>query len=157
MTKICEAKNCKEAATHKAPKSRTLKSYWNFCKKHAAEYNQNWNFYEGMTAAEIEKDWQQRTFGCELEEGAKRNYKDIINDILSGKTVDYRPNPNFPKDICKAFETLGIAPARDEKLIKKAYLILAKKHHPDSAESKDTEKFKQISEAFANIQKFLKA
>ncbi|MDR0319469.1 MAG: DnaJ domain-containing protein [Rickettsiales bacterium] len=157
--KKCEHPNCNAAADCRAPKSRTLKSYWNFCKKHAAEYNQNWDFYKGMTKAEIEKDWEKRTFGSEIEgSGARRNYKDIINDILSGKTdaAELYNKDNFPRDITKAFGILGVRPTRDIKTIKTAYLELAKKHHPDSGAGSGPEKFKQISSAFREIEKYLK-
>jgi DnaJ-domain-containing protein 1 len=156
----CEYPDCKMDAACKAPKSRTLKSYWNFCKKHAADYNQNWDFYKGMTQKEIERDWEKRTFGSEIDSNAeRRNYRDIINDILSGKTSpnELYNRDNFPRDIMKAFETLGMKPARDMKKIRAAYLTLAKKHHPDSAKSKDAEKFKQISRAFQEISRFLKS
>ena len=42
---VCEWHGCKEKATNKAPKARsTEKSYWNYCLKHAREYNQSYNF-----------------------------------------------------------------------------------------------------------------
>ena len=45
----CEWHGCKEKATNKAPKGRgNDKDYWNFCLKHAREYNQSYNFFAGM-------------------------------------------------------------------------------------------------------------
>jgi molecular chaperone DnaJ len=51
------------------------------------------------------------------------------------------------------YEVLGITKESDEKEIKKAYRKLAMKYHPDKAEESEkeefTEKFKEISEAYA--------
>src|SRR3989338_1757480 len=46
--------DCRLPGSAKAPKSRDMpdQHYW-FCQRHAAEYNKNWNFYAGMTEAQI--------------------------------------------------------------------------------------------------------
>lgn len=152
--KKCEYPGCTNEATCRAPKDRKLKSYWNFCKLHAAEYNQNWDFYSGMTAEEIERDWEKRTFGSEIDKTPRKNYKDLINDILSGKAA-LRSEPEYPADVLRAFRALGVSATKDMKVIKRAYLGLAKKHHPDAGGS-EAEKFKQATQAMRVITKFLK-
>ena len=51
------------------------------------------------------------------------------------------------------YEVLGVDKTADEKEIKKAYRKLARKYHPDVVEEdkkeEATEKFKEISEAYA--------
>ncbi|MDR1721421.1 MAG: molecular chaperone DnaJ [Methanobrevibacter sp.] len=48
------------------------------------------------------------------------------------------------------YEVLGVDKGADQKEIKKAYRKLAMKYHPDVSEDEDaTEKFKEISEAYA--------
>lgn len=48
------------------------------------------------------------------------------------------------------YDVLGVDKSADEKEIKKAYRKLAMKYHPDVSDSEDaTEKFKEISEAYA--------
>ena len=50
------------------------------------------------------------------------------------------------------YEVLGVDKGADEKEIKKAYRKLARKYHPDVSDSEDaTEKFKEISEAYAVV------
>ena len=50
----CEWHGCKEKATNKAPKGRgSDKEYWNYCLKHAREYNQSYNFFSGMSDAAV--------------------------------------------------------------------------------------------------------
>src|SRR5471032_254339 len=51
---VCEWHGCKETATNKAPKARGGdKEYWNYCLKHAREYNQSYNFFAGMNDAAV--------------------------------------------------------------------------------------------------------
>lgn len=50
----CDHPGCLAAAVARAPKSRQLmdQHYW-FCQPHAAEYNKSWDFFAGMSEAEI--------------------------------------------------------------------------------------------------------
>ena len=50
----CDYEGCPEKADHPAPKSPLSDLKWWFCKFHAAEYNKNWNFFEGMTSEEAQ-------------------------------------------------------------------------------------------------------
>ncbi len=52
--KPCQWPDCTRAATARAPKSRErINDFYDFCQPHAAEYNKGWNFYAGMSEAEI--------------------------------------------------------------------------------------------------------
>ena len=50
----CDHPDCRKAGETKAPKSRDLMNehYW-FCQPHAAEYNRSWDFFSGMSEAQI--------------------------------------------------------------------------------------------------------
>lgn len=52
----CEHPGCLRKASCQAPKSRERPNdrYW-FCQEHAAEYNRSWNFFAGMSEAELER------------------------------------------------------------------------------------------------------
>lgn len=45
----CDFEGCPEKADHPAPKSTLSDERWWFCVNHAAEYNRNWNFFEGLS------------------------------------------------------------------------------------------------------------
>jgi hypothetical protein len=64
--KRCDHPDCRLAGSAKAPKSRDMPNdhYW-FCQRHAAEYNKNWNFYAGMSEAQIraEQETERMTGG----------------------------------------------------------------------------------------------
>lgn len=50
----CDWPGCSVAGATKAPKSREMlnEHYW-FCVKHAGEYNKSWNFFAGLSEAEV--------------------------------------------------------------------------------------------------------
>ncbi|MDZ4109429.1 MAG: molecular chaperone DnaJ, partial [Brevundimonas sp.] len=52
--KPCQWPDCRQAATARAPKSRErLNDFYDFCQRHAGEYNKGWNFYAGLTEGEV--------------------------------------------------------------------------------------------------------
>ena len=60
---------CHEAGEYRAPKSRTtLNDYHWFCLEHVRAYNAGWDFYKGMSPAEVEAQlradtsWQRPTW-----------------------------------------------------------------------------------------------
>lgn len=64
--KRCDHPDCRLPGSARAPKSRDIPNqhYW-FCQQHAAEYNRNWNFYAGMSEAQIraEQEIERQTGG----------------------------------------------------------------------------------------------
>src|SRR6201988_387941 len=78
---MCEWPDCKNKGPHRAPKGRANdKEYWHFCLNHVREYNQSYNFFQGMNAdavARYQKDaltghrptW---TMGANSSAGGKR-------------------------------------------------------------------------------------
>ena len=43
---------CDQPGDRPAPKSPNSPERWYFCEAHAAEYNRNWNYFEGLSAEE---------------------------------------------------------------------------------------------------------
>ena len=55
----CSWIGCKEDAYYKAPLSqKKLREYQFFCLKHIRLYNQNWNYYQGVSVSDAEKIWK---------------------------------------------------------------------------------------------------
>ncbi len=51
----CDHIGCKSAGLHRAPKSREhANQFWHFCAAHAAEYNKRWDYFKGMSDAELD-------------------------------------------------------------------------------------------------------
>lgn len=56
--RACDHQGCRLAAAAKAPKGRGLEGeFYHFCAPHAAEYNKGWDFFSGMSEAEVQQ-WQ---------------------------------------------------------------------------------------------------
>ena len=50
----CDHIGCGRAGSHRAPKGRSHEGqFWHFCFEHAAAYNRRWNYFEGMSDAEL--------------------------------------------------------------------------------------------------------
>ncbi|MFV4649299.1 hypothetical protein ACNJUT_22150, partial [Mycobacterium tuberculosis] len=62
--KPCEWPDCRKAATARAPKSRErLDDHYWFCQGHAGEYNKGWDFFAGMTEADVAAAQAARAVG----------------------------------------------------------------------------------------------
>ncbi len=66
--RVCDHEGCREKGTFRAPKAPdVLDDYFWFCQTHVREYNQKWNFFEGVTEAEInaqqsrDRVWERAT------------------------------------------------------------------------------------------------
>jgi len=158
MIKLCEHPGCKKPGTCRAPKTRELKEYWHFCTEHAAEYNKNWDYYAGMTEAEMEADWESRVFGAPLKEPSKTNmsaddYVKFINQFLSGRDAfDRAPAPKhtLPGPVMTALKIFDLPVTASWRDVSTRFRSLAKQYHPDTATDKATAtiKFTQISNAY---------
>ena len=52
----CDWPGCANAATHRAPKGRTLeREYWRFCLDHVREYNKSYNYFSGLPDEDVVK------------------------------------------------------------------------------------------------------
>ena len=119
--RVCDYESCNDKADHPAPKSPLSDQKWWFCKHHAAEYNKNWNFFEGMTSEEA-----QAYARGDAHESSGYNTSGVYgwggpSDADGLRAVER-----------KAFATLGLEPDAKAKEIKASYRRLAKKYHPDT-------------------------
>src|SRR4030095_12635280 len=48
--RLCDRVDCDLPGDRPAPKSPNSRERWYFCEAHAAEYNRNWNYFEGLDA-----------------------------------------------------------------------------------------------------------
>lgn len=50
----CEWAGCQNRGAHRAPKGReNSREYWHFCLDHVREYNQSYNFFQGMNPDDV--------------------------------------------------------------------------------------------------------
>jgi len=148
---VCEWAGCAKEATHRAPKGRGReKDYWRYCLDHVRQYNQNYNFFQGMTDDDVrryQKDaltghrptWKMGT-GKNADPG--RFYAENGIDPLDmyrefaggrpGKTRAKAETRTIRNAERKAFDTLGLDIGASRVEIKSKFHDLVKRHHPDS-------------------------
>src|SRR6476620_1897556 len=52
----CEWAGCQNKGPHRAPKGReNSREYWHFCLNHVREYNQSYNFFQGMNPDDVRR------------------------------------------------------------------------------------------------------
>ena len=64
--RLCDRHGCEEPGDCPAPKAPNNPARWYFCQRHAAEYNRQWDYFEGLDkeeAAERERVEQQSNAG----------------------------------------------------------------------------------------------
>jgi hypothetical protein len=148
----CEWVGCKEKATHRAPKGRGRENeYWRFCLAHVRHYNQNYNFFAGMSDDAVmayQKDaitghrptWKMGTG----KRGAGRPNVDDAIDPLGmfhevGGRAGARPDPKRAAEQRivrnaerRALEVLGLDIDAQPAEVKSRFKALVKRHHPDA-------------------------
>lgn len=169
--RCCDMPACGAAGEFRAPKSRTnLNEYWWFCLEHVRAYNGSWDFYKGMSPAEMENHlradtaWQRPSWPLGSL-GASAWDEDNLRDplrILAAARVD-RSRPRTanqpPADLKEPLATLGIAWPTTLDVVKTRYKELAKKHHPDAngGSRSAEEMLKTINLAYAALRTRLTA
>jgi curved DNA-binding protein CbpA len=150
---MCEWAGCKNKGPHRAPKGReNSREYFHFCLDHVREYNQAYNFFQGMNpedVAKYQKDaltGHRPTWKMGANSGAKgESAFDTAADPLqmfaelNGRTR-WRPGAQQAKAETrkvmnaerKALQVMGLAAGATIVEVKAKYKALVKQHHPDA-------------------------
>lgn len=141
--RLCDFHACSEKADHPAPKAPNSNVKWWFCQQHAAEYNKNWNFFEGLSAQEA-KNLEQE----ELEMG--KGYTQA-NTYSWGGAEDGDGLTGLERE---AFEILELEATASAGEIKARYRIMAKRYHPDHNQDDELaeEMFQKVRAAYEALQ-----
>lgn len=158
--KPCQWPECRQAATAKAPKSRErLNDFYEFCQRHAGEYNKGWNFYAGMSEGQIraEKEneamtggrptWEMKAGKNSREAAAFAAKMGTANNAgagswrdsfgLFGRRTHEHANPNGEAELRigklerAALADLDLDLRTDKAAVKARYHELLKRFHPD--------------------------
>ena len=115
----CDRHGCEEPGDRPAPKSPNSPERWHFCETHAAEYNRNWNYFEGLTAEEAAK----------REKAEQRDAGGFAhaNHYGWGGPGD----GSRSRDEMRALDVLELEADAGFEDVRAAYRRLAKANHPD--------------------------
>ncbi len=144
----CDHAGCKREGAHRAPKSReNAGQFWHFCAEHVAEYNKSWNYFSGMSDAELaayrakEEVGHRPTWtfrggkGDRLAAGGRGKVADphgmfSVGDP-AGKTAA-KPRRRMSRLQAMALEVLQLDENANAVEIRTRYAELVKRWHPDS-------------------------
>lgn len=166
----CDVPGCSSHGEHRAPKARDrLNDYFWFCLDHVREYNRAWNYYAGMSEAEVEADLRRSTtwnrpswpFGTAGKgESPAWGFRDPFDlfegDGQAGERQDSsRTRALRPEE--KAFQTMQLSPPVTMVELKAQYKSLVKIHHPDAngGDRDAEERLKLINDAYTTLKAFL--
>ena len=156
---MCEWAGCPNKGPHRAPKGReNSKEYWHFCLNHVREYNQGYNFFQGMSAdsvARYQKDaltghrptWKMGANGGKKGKAGAEPDIDAASDPFSmfselNGRGRWRPGPGGAAGEAKvetrkvmnaerkALQVMGLGPDATLETVKAKYMALVKQHHP---------------------------
>ena len=156
----CEIPGCGAPAPQKYPKSpQRLNEYIWLCDEHAREHNKAWNYFDGMSAEEIEAFMKDAVTGHRptwmMSDKVKVSKDQIFEALHNMFSSDFekpkaaRKKALMTKKEMKAFDVLELEYDFDKSKIKAHYKSLVKKYHPDvNKEKRAEEKFKKITQAF---------
>jgi DnaJ-domain-containing protein 1 len=168
--RLCEWPDCGRAGDFRAPRSREqLRSFRYFCLDHVREYNRAWDFFQGMTQAEIEAylredvTWHRPTWRLGTgpqQHGRNWRWQDPFEVLFSGPDTDGRASASEwdrPKARLGTTErmlaVMNLGPEATLQEIKARYKELVKLHHPDlhGGDKQSEERLKLINEAYTYL------
>jgi hypothetical protein len=171
----CDHPSCHEEGRFPAPKSRESRDgRWLFCLEHVRQYNLGWDFFRGMTDADIEKYQREDALGHRptWKLGTKPQDEDpkvwVKDDLGILADVGIRMGEARPKStaelrlpprereafVALGFDLAGLDLPLGKGVLKKQYKTMVKRYHPDAngGDKEAEERLKTITQAYAYLQ-----
>jgi DnaJ-domain-containing protein 1 len=167
--RLCDWPECQLGGDYRAPKSRErLREFHHFCLEHVRAYNLAWDFFAGMSQAEIEGylredvTWHRPTWplGSQHQQAAGWRWQDPYHLFLNGDGLNGSPGasewdrvPGRQGKLARMLAVLDLAPGATRAELKARYKQLAKRHHPDlhGGDKRAEERLKLINEAYTYL------
>jgi hypothetical protein len=167
--RTCDAVGCAEAGAYRAPKSRSgSRDFHWFCLDHVREFNASWDYYRGMSPAEIEAQlradtsWQRPSWPLGRLGQTSRFDEAVQNELQAfafGARSKPEAPPTVPAELREALRILGLTWPVSLTALKVKYKELAKLHHPDAngGDKRSEEILKSVNLAYATLRAKLTA
>ncbi len=136
--RICDRYGCDEPGNRPAPKSPNSPERWLFCEAHAAEYNRNWNYFEGLSAED-----------AAAREASERQGADAFASA-SHYGWGGPGDGSRSRDEMRALAVLEVETDADFATIRAAWRRLAKANHPDvkPGDAEAAQRFQAVQAAY---------
>ncbi|HVL30053.1 MAG TPA: DnaJ domain-containing protein [Sphingomicrobium sp.] len=141
--RLCDRAGCDKPGDRPAPKAPNSRERWYFCEGHAAEYNKNWNYFEGLDAeAAAEREREEQAGASAFRSSAHYQWGGPGDGSRSREEM-------------RALTILGVEADADHKAVRSAYRRLAKQHHPDlkQGDKAAEQRFREIQAAYDVLKK----
>jgi curved DNA-binding protein CbpA len=147
----CNHPGCRAVGEHRAPMGRLREGqYFCFCLEHVREYNHSYNYFNGMTDADVARYQKEAMVGHRptwamgvnragkghREEGLDPDgFRDPLGMFRArarGTESQAPKKPRYGVAGQKALATLGLDDTADAETVKARYKELVKRLHPDA-------------------------
>lgn len=171
---VCAWKGCEKPGPHRAPMGRGRDGeYYNFCVDHVRQYNQSYNYFDGMSDAEVDdfrKDaltghrptWKAGAnawaHGIRDDDrtaaAAERVAASVRSQPRKARSSRSQTAPVYHRQLKplerKSLRALDLAENASKDEIKTRFKELVKLHHPDAngGDSRSEEKLREIIQAY---------
>jgi len=162
----CQWKGCERPARYRAPKGRGKDGqYYLFCVDHVRQYNASYNYFDGMSDAEV-VDFQKDALtghrptwkvGVNGDAGVRRpetRWTDPHGFFAwrNGRSREAAPEPRraLKRLEKKSLEALHLDVSATRTEIKARFKMLVKRHHPDAngGDTRSEGKLREIIQAY---------
>jgi hypothetical protein len=166
---VCQWKGCSSAGLHRAPMGRGREGqYLRLCLEHVREFNASYNYFAGMSNAEVEayqKDsltGHRPTWRVGANSWAHGTQHGIGGDFgrrfvdphdlfawRAGRAGEPQRRSLKPLEL-RSLEALGLTTAAERQEIKARFKELVKRHHPDAngGDKRSEDKLREIIQAY---------
>ena len=143
QVRLCDREGCNNPGDRPAPKSPNSPERWYFCEAHAAEYNRNWNYFQGLSAEDAARREAEERRGND-------GYRQSTHYAWSGPGDGSRSREEM-----RALDVLDVEVDASFDDVKAAYRRLAKLNHPDVnlGDAEAASRFQAIQAAYEVLRK----
>ncbi|HZB93468.1 MAG TPA: J domain-containing protein [Stellaceae bacterium] len=159
-TRLCDHPGCAASGDYRAPRSRDrLRQFYWFCLDHVRAYNAQWNYYAGMSAAEIEAEirndtvWQRPTWPLGGRFGLFRSRVRDFGMFGFEDEDEHAAKKRPMTEQEQALAVFDLTPPITFAGLKARYKALVKLHHPDAhgGDKAAEERLKVIIRAYTTL------
>ena len=183
--RVCEYPGCHAAGEFRAPPPNGNSfngpgRYRWFCLDHVRQFNQSYDWFDGMTADEIFEaqspvaGWRTESpaFRASAEAGTMPRWADFADplDAISARAnrvrdgaqrradasaADSAASRRFGREEAAALEMMGLGPDTDRQRLRQRYSELVRRYHPDrnGGDRRHEGRLQQVVEAYALLKR----